>query len=75
MFSLGLPQTNTVVIPKVEPSLVLTHPSKKRASPSNKFLEALDTIERAMYEAQATGARIRHSKRRLAKIKQTSNWP
>ena len=47
----------------------MTHPFKKRASPSNKFLEALDTIERAMYEAQATGTRIRHSKRRLAKMK------
>ena len=53
----------------VQPSLVLTHPSKKRASPSNKFLEALDKIEKAMYEAQATGSRIRHSKRRLEKIK------
>ena len=44
-------------------------PVKKRTSPSNKFLEALDQIERAVYEAQAAGSRYRHSSRRLAKIK------
>lgn len=42
---------------------------KKRLSPSNKFLEAVDQIERAMYEAQAAGSRYSHSKVRLAKIK------
>ena len=41
----------------------------KRASPSNKFLEALDQIERAVYEAQAAGSRYHHSSLRLAKIK------
>lgn len=46
-----------------------TPPPKKRTTPSNKFLEALDTIEKAMYEAQAAGSRYRHSTRRLAKIK------
>ena len=42
---------------------------KKRTSPSNKFLEAVDQIERATYEAQAAGSRYRHSTQRLAKIK------
>lgn len=42
---------------------------KKRTSPSNKFLEAVDQIERAMYEAQAAGSRYRPSYSRLAKIK------
>ena len=37
--------------------------------PSNKFLEALDQIERAVYEAQAAGSRYHHSSHRLAKIK------
>lgn len=40
----------------------------KPKPPSNKFLEALDQIERAMYAAQASGL-TRHSSRRLAKIK------
>ena len=44
-------------------------PPPKRTSPSNKFLEALDQIERAVYEAQAAGSRYHHSKGRLAKIK------
>lgn len=46
---------------------------KKRTSPSNKFLEAVDQIERAMYEAQAAGSRYRHSTQRLAKIKANIN--
>ena len=44
-------------------------PPLKRTSPSNKFLEALDQIERAVYEAQAAGSRYHHSSHRLAKIK------
>ena len=44
-------------------------PPPKRTSPSNKFLETLDQIERAVYEAQAAGTRYRHSTQRLAKIK------
>ena len=40
----------------------------KPKPPSNKFVEALDQIERAMYAAQASGL-TRHSSRRLAKIK------
>ena len=44
-------------------------PPPKRASPSNKFLEALDQIERAVYEAQAAGSRYHYSSHRLAKIK------
>ena len=44
-------------------------PPPKRTSSSNKFLEALDQIERAVYEAQAAGTRYRHSTQRLAKIK------
>ena len=44
-------------------------PTPKRASPSNKFLEALDQIERAVYEAQAAGSRYHHSSHRVAKIK------
>lgn len=44
-------------------------PPPKRTSPSNKFLEALDQIERAVYEAQAAGSRYHHSSSRLAKIK------
>ena len=32
-------------------------------------MEALDQIERAVYEAQAAGSRYHHSSRRLAKIK------
>ena len=43
-------------------------PPPKRASPSNKFLEALDQIERAVYEAQAAGSRYHHNSSRLAKI-------
>ena len=49
--------------------LSLPPPPPKRASPSNKFLEALDQIERAVYEAQAAGSRYHHSTHRLAKIK------
>ena len=44
-------------------------PVKKRTSPSNKFLEALDQIERAVYEAQAAGSRYHYSTRRLKNIK------
>ena len=44
-------------------------PPPKRTSPSNKFLQALNQIERAVYEAQAAGSRYHHSKGRLAKIK------
>ena len=46
-----------------------TTPVKKRTSPSNKFLEALDQIERAVYEAQAAGNRYHYSSQRLSKIK------
>ena len=46
-----------------------TPPPRKRTTPSNKFLEAVDTIERAMYDAQSAGSRYRHNKRRLANIK------
>ena len=53
-------------------SLVTTSPApsvKNRMTPSNKFLEALDQIERAVYESQAAGSRYRHSSQRLEKIK------
>ena len=50
-------------LPKLKPI------KKKRTSPSNKFLEAVDQIERAMYEAQAAGSRYRPSYHRLGKIK------
>ncbi|XP_068713370.1 hemicentin-2-like [Montipora foliosa] len=44
--------------------------ASKRKSPSNKFLVALDQIERSIYAAQASsGSRNRHSSQRLAKIK------
>ena len=58
-------------------SAVTSHASRlpstgasKRKSPSNKFLVALDQIERSIYAAQAaSGSRNRHSSQRLAKIK------
>ena len=50
------------VVTRRRPSVVKPKP------PSNKFLEALDQIERAMYTAQAAGL-TRHSTHRLAKIR------
>jgi len=44
-------------------------PPPKRTSPSNKFLQALDQIERAVYEAQASESRYPQSWHRLGKIK------
>ena len=60
--------TSAVVASKPKPK-PRPPPMKKRTTPSNKFLEALDQIERAVYEAQAAGSRYRHSSQRLAKIK------
>ena len=54
----------SLVKPPTTPS-----PPPKRKSPSNKFLEALDQIERAVYEAQAAGSRYHHSSHRLAKLR------
>ena len=64
LFSLDKISHVSLVKPPTTPS-----PPPKQKSPSNKFLEALDQIERAVYEAQAADSRYHHSSHRLAKLR------
>lgn len=64
LFSLDSSSHVSLVKPPATPS-----PPPKRKSPSNKLLEALDQIGRAVYEEQAAGSRYHHSSHRLAKLR------
>ncbi|KAL9960335.1 hypothetical protein ACROYT_G033781 [Oculina patagonica] len=48
-----------------------TPPKPKPTKPSNKFLGAVDEIEKALYEAQAAGNRYSHTDAKLQRIKKS----
>lgn len=55
---------------KVFASKLEKKPQKpKRTKPSNKFLGAVDEIEKALYEAQAAGSHYSHTAAKLQRIK------